>query len=58
MIGFSKREEDLVNFWKLFDKFNKILEPFSGMKLKELKTEIMLKVHNNEINNLATKYLQ
>ena len=58
MIGFSEREEDLVNFWKLFDKFNKILEPFSGMKLKELKAEIMLKVHNNEINNLATKYLQ
>ena len=58
MIRFSEREEDLVNFWKLFDKFNKILEPFSGMKLKELKAEIMLKVHNNEINNLATKYLQ
>ena len=58
MIGFSEREEVLLNFWEVFDKYNKILEPFSGVTLKELRAEIMLKVHNNEINNIAAKYLQ
>jgi hypothetical protein len=58
MIGFSERAKDLADFWVLFDKYNEIIISFAGRKLKKLRTEIMLKVHNNEINNITTKYLQ
>jgi len=58
MLGFAERENDLNNFWNLFKKYNHFLKPFSDSKLDKLKTEITLMIHNNEINNLATKYLQ
>ncbi|WP_347840021.1 DEAD/DEAH box helicase [uncultured Draconibacterium sp.] len=56
MLGFAEREKELVDFWELFEKFNQILKPFSNNKLKELKAEITLKIHNNRLKKITSKY--
>jgi len=58
MIEFAKREQKLINFWHLFEEYNKILKPFSDNKLKELKDEITIKIHNNKFKNIAIKYIE
>lgn len=56
MLGFAEREKELVDFWELFEKYNQILKPFSNNKLKELKAEITLKIHNNRFKKITSKY--
>lgn len=56
MLGFAEREKELVDFWELFEKYNQILKPFSNNKLKELKAEITLKIHNNRLKKITSKY--
>ena len=58
MLGFAERENELINFWVIFQKYNRILKPFSGNKLEELKKEVTLKIHQNKLKNIATKYLE
>lgn len=58
MLGFAEREKELINFWILFEKYNQILKPFSDNKLKELKDEITIKIHNNKFKNITTKYIE
>jgi hypothetical protein len=40
----------------MFEKFNSILKPFSDSKLEELKDELTVKVHNNKLKHIASKY--
>jgi len=58
MIEFAKREQKLINFWSIFEEYNKILKPFSNNKLKKLKDEITIKIHNNKFKNITTKYIE
>lgn len=58
MLDFAEREEELDDFWQMFEKFNSILKPFSDRKLEELKDEITIKVHNNKLKHIALKYIK
>lgn len=57
VLGFAERDKDLVDFWELFEKYNRILKPFSNSKLDELKNEITLKIHNNRFKKITSKYI-
>ena len=58
MIEFAKREQKLINFWSIFEEYNKILKPFSNNKYKKLKDEITIKIHYNKFKNITTKYIE
>lgn len=59
MLEFAKRMmSHLTDFWVLFEEYNEILKPFSGVKLDKFKTEVALSVHSQEIINLKDKYLK
>jgi superfamily II DNA helicase RecQ len=58
MLGFAERENDLANFWEIFNNYNLILKPFSDGKLAELKNEISVKIHQNKFKKITSKYLE
>jgi hypothetical protein len=57
MLGFAERENDLANFWEIFNNYNLLLKPFSNGKLAELKNEITVKIHHNKFKKITSKYL-
>jgi len=57
MLGFAERENDLANFWEIFNNYNLLLKPFSNGKLAELKNEITVKIHHNKLKKITSKYL-
>ncbi len=56
MLDFVERESNLNNFWKIFNEYNYILKPFSGNKIDNLKDEITIKIHNNKVKHIISKY--
>lgn len=57
MLGFAERENNLANFWHIFNKYNLLLKPFSSGKLDELKEEITVKIHHDKFKKITSKYL-
>ncbi|HRH02323.1 MAG TPA: DEAD/DEAH box helicase [Bacteroidia bacterium] len=57
MLGFAERENNLANFWHIFNKYNLLLKPFSSGKLDELMEEITVKIHHNKFKKITSKYL-
>ena len=57
MLEFAERENDMADFWKIFNNYNLLLKPFSNCKLSELKDEITIKIHHNKFKKITSKYL-
>lgn len=57
MLGFAEREKKLSDFWELFEKYNMDLNPYSNGKLEEIKKEVLLKIHNNQLKKITSKYI-
>lgn len=59
MIEIRNRTDDPYEFWNLFDKFNKLIEPhLSGDQIDTLKNETILLVYGNNLSKIASKYLE
>lgn len=57
MLGFAERENDLANFWEIFNNYNLLVMPYSNGKLAELKAEITVKIHHEKFKKITSKYL-
>ncbi|MGG5905447.1 DEAD/DEAH box helicase [Sphingobacterium daejeonense] len=58
ILDFSTRFNSQKEFWEFFELYNKQLETLLKVKkLKELKDNSTLQVHNNQINSILSNYL-
>lgn len=58
MMDFASRSTNRLEFWKIFDDYNDLISPISQDKKKflQLKDEVKLNIHANNITNIAQKY--
>jgi superfamily II DNA helicase RecQ len=60
MIEFSKRIENNIEFWELFDEYNEIIKGYFTKKkvIKTLIEETSLLIHANNFQTIKNKYLE
>lgn len=59
MVEFSKRSNQQMEFWDLFDQFNSVVENYlEKSNLEILKEETSLLVHANQFQSIKNKYLE
>ena len=55
----SRMEEQMIEFWEIFERFNVLLEPYILREnINEIINETTLLIHGNLLNEITTKYIE
>ena len=55
----SVRTTTQIEFWNLFEKYNKKLSPYlNSNDLSQLKEETIILIHTNQLKKITAKYLK